>query len=375
MRIAYIGIKGLPSRGGAERAVEAIVERLKFEHDITVYCNAMYTPANYTLPGVHLIRVPAVQGKYTYMTSVDFLSACHAVFLGKYDIIHLHNIETCFILPILRLRYKVISTAHGFITEGNKWGRISRRLMRGMEWPYAMLSNAVTSVSLSDATVLNQKYHRNMRYVPNGVDISINADITEATKLLVSYGAPSEDYILFAADRILPLKGLHVLLEAYRDVEPKRPLIVIGNLTSPEYSERLQVMASPNVFFIPFVRAKSVFFGVLKKSSLVVMPSLNEAMSMALLEAASLGLPIICSDIPANKSVFGDDHVLFFKAGDAKDLNEKLRRALNHPQETREIGKAAQAWVRENFSWDIIAEQYHKLYTSIANKGIEFACL
>ena len=42
MRIAFIGIKGLPSKGGAERVVEAIAEGLAGKHEITVYCNSPY---------------------------------------------------------------------------------------------------------------------------------------------------------------------------------------------------------------------------------------------------------------------------------------------------------------------------------------------
>ena len=103
MKIAYLGIKGLPARGGAERVVEAITQRLADRHEITVYCSRRYSDENSSVRGVRLVRLPSLAGKYTFMTSLDFLAAWHALLYGDYDLIHLHNIEAGFILPLLRL--------------------------------------------------------------------------------------------------------------------------------------------------------------------------------------------------------------------------------------------------------------------------------
>ena len=51
MKIAYIGIKGLPAKGGVERVVEAIVDRLREKNELTVYCNSRYTPEGTESPG------------------------------------------------------------------------------------------------------------------------------------------------------------------------------------------------------------------------------------------------------------------------------------------------------------------------------------
>src|SRR5262245_31894957 len=133
MKIAYLGIKGLPSRYGADRVVEALVEQLAPDHELTVYCSARLTPPGTTVPGVRLVRVPALPGKFTHMTSVDFCAAWHAVLFGDYDVIHLHNIEASFVLPILKLRYPVVATAHGRITAGNKWRGAVAALLRTTE--------------------------------------------------------------------------------------------------------------------------------------------------------------------------------------------------------------------------------------------------
>ena len=123
MRIAYLGIKGLPSRGGAERVVEALVTRMPaLGIKPIVYCDQQYTPAGFSLRGVELIRRPALPGKYLRSTSLDLFAALHAVSVGRYDLIHLHNAEAGFVLPLLRSRYCVVSTSHGGAYWRAKWG-------------------------------------------------------------------------------------------------------------------------------------------------------------------------------------------------------------------------------------------------------------
>jgi glycosyltransferase involved in cell wall biosynthesis len=88
-------------------------------------------------------------------------------------------------------------------------------------------------------------------------------------------------------------------------------------------------------------------------------------MSVMLLDAASIGASILCSDIPANVSAL-QQQALYFKSGDAQDLAEKLLWALDHPGEMQALGAQAQVWMRENSSWDRITERYDRLYREVA---------
>ena len=89
-----------------------------------------------------------------------------------------------------------------------------------------------------------------------------------------------------------------------------------------------------------------------------------EGMSMMLLEVASLGTPLVSSDIPENATVL-PQHALFFKSGDADDLRRKLDWALYHHDEMRDLGRKARRWVMKNYHWDSIVSQYEALYHHI----------
>jgi glycosyltransferase involved in cell wall biosynthesis len=363
MKIAFVGIKGLPARGGAERVVEGIITRLiPLGVEPTVYCDRSYTPAGTLIPGVKLIRLPVLPGKYLRSTSLNILAALHAVFRGCYDLIHLHNIEASFVLPLLRLRYKVISTSHGAAYWRAKWGPVAKRLIRLMDVPFVRWSTAVTFVSAKDAREFQRRFGRETVYIPNGVGLEYLPDRTGAQKILAAHGLMEKQYLLFVAGRIEPTKGAHLAIEAVNRLENRYPLLVVGDLSQVlEYGRQLKAMAGPNVRFQGLVEQRETLFGLMAGATCLVFPSLVEAMSMVLLEAASIGVPVVCSDISENLEFMGAD-AIYFDPAYIESLIEQLRWLLAHEQESRQIADRAKARIRAEYSWDIVAARYDELY-------------
>jgi len=364
MRIAYLGSKGLPSKSGVERVVEGIVSHLNGKHKITVYCDARYTPKDTKIDGVRLVRIATLKGKHAQATSLFLLSALHALF-SRYDLIHLHSIDASFILPILRLKYRVVSTSHGTLIRVNreKWGKLARWIIIKMEYPFVYLSNYATSVSKEDANYLETRYKRKISYIPNGVNSSIQSSIDKANSQLTKVGLEPGNYLMFAAGRIDPTKGCHILLEALNQLGNPVKSAIIGDLSQvPSYSHHLKEIADKKqVVFIPPISDQELLFGIVRQAHLFIFPSISEAMSMMLLEAAALGAPVICSDIPENKAVM-QENALYFRSEDAADLAKQIRWALTHPNEMSRLGQKARAYVEENLTWDKIVAQYELIY-------------
>ncbi|MEP7357536.1 MAG: glycosyltransferase family 4 protein, partial [Anaerolineales bacterium] len=236
------------------------------------------------------------------------------------------------------------------------------RLLQAMEYPFAAWSSLPTSVSRQHAQQFTARYGRPVRYIPNGVQLRPAVDLAAARSRLAAHGLPAGGYWLFAAGRILPLKGAHLLLEACRQVAAGQRLVIVGDLSPvPEYARQLLALAGDQVTFIPFVSAPAELLGLIKLSSLFVFPSIQEGMSMMLLEAASLGVPLLVSDIAANTEVM-PGQVLHFQSGNAADLGEKLRWARANPEQMAAAGQAAQAHVAERYAWDVVAQQYEQAY-------------
>jgi len=360
VRIGYIGIKGLPSKAGADRVVEAIVQRLANKHEVTVYCSPLIVPAETIYPGVELVRVPVLRGKHLHATTLFITSAIHAL-SRNYDLIHIHNLEASFVLPLLKIKYKVIATSHGSLGVRKKWGRVASLGFRLAWWPTRM-ADCITTVSKREIDTLERRYNQPIRYIPNGVDINADsADLEKAREFLLSHQVDQGKYILFAAGRIIPTKGAGILLQAYRNLATEQKLLVVGDFSHmPEHEFELRQLADPRVIFIPFID-KATLLGLVHQASIFVFPSTHEAMSMMLLEAAMQEASIISSDIQANTIVL-PHHALYFKSGDSNDLLEKMDWALHHPDHMRKLGIGAKAWVLEKYQWDSIVPQYEQLY-------------
>lgn len=365
-KIAYLGIKGLPSQAGADRVVEAIVQRLDTQrYSLTAYCSSAVVPAGTRFEGVSLVRIPVLPGKYLHAPSLFLLAALHALLFGRYDMVHVHNVEACFVLPLLRLRYKVISTSHGPAYKRDKWGSLARAVIRLTEYPFIAFSNRITSVSRHLAIYYQQTYNKQVTYLPNGIDHAAQLDRAAADSLLQTYGVRAGEYILFAAGRIMATKGCHYLLEAFRDLEADSKLLVVGDLAQiPAYAEQLRLLADERVRFVPFISAKETLLAIVQGCRFFVFPSTVEAMSMMLLEVASLGVPIVCSNIPENVDVV-PERALFFQSADVADLRAKLQWAIENPAAMQELACCAREWVNQHNQWDDIVKHYDALYQTL----------
>lgn len=368
MEVAYLGIKGLPPRGGAERVVGAIVGRMPaYGINSTVYCDSSYTPLDYHIDGTKFVRLPSVQNKYLRMTLLDLLAALHAVLFANYDLIHLHHREASFVLPILRLKYRIISTSHGAAYWRSKWGALSKWIIRMMDIPFVRLSSITTSVSARDSEELKQKFSQRVWYIPNGVDINIYPDQEGAQVIQEALQLEPGKYLIFVAGRIEPTKGAHIAIEAVNQLPTETPLLIVGEDNHiPEYSHQLRQMAGPRIRFHPLIENAAILFGLMADAQCLIFPSLVEAMSMVLLEAASLNVPIICSDLPENREVL-HDNALFFQSNNVQALTRQLTWFMNHPETVSELSIRARESVQTEFSWDAISSQYVKLYQEVMN--------
>ena len=367
-KIAFIGIKALPANAGVDTVVEKIAGRLdRQRYEPVVYVNRALVPPDTVIPGVRLVRIPTVSGKYLNATVLFLLSALHALFRGDYDLINVHSVETCFVLPILRLRYKVIVTAHGLARMEpaglGKWGW-ARPFLVIPEVPFTFLSNERTSVSKPDADFLEQRYHRRVHYLPNGID-ELKPDLERARALLAEHGLEPGQYLLFSAGRVVPRKGCHFVLEAMRAMGDDVRLLVIGDTSHvPEYTAQVMALADERTRFAGFISSKELLFGLIALSRLYVFPTTYEAMAITLLEVAALRTPLIASDIPENRVVL-PDHALFFKSGDVADLRARMEWALSHEAEMRELANGAYQWVAQNYHWPAIIDAYEQLYDGL----------
>ncbi|MBN1789453.1 MAG: glycosyltransferase family 4 protein [Bacteroidales bacterium] len=359
--IGVIGLKGLPAFGGAATAGENIINRLKNDFDFVVYAVSSHVKPGF-MPGGFRQKVFKSVPLHKLNIFLYYLrSAIHALFAENYALIHLHHIDGAFILPLLRLKYKVISTAHARTFESGKWSAFINIILKGNEQIFLHLSNCVTSVGKPLQETYQGMVKKRIRYIPNGIDVSFLKDVSDIQS--------RSGYLLFSAGRIIPLKGLHFLINALHRMNSHEKLIVLGDLNQvAQYKSDIEKLSSGlNVEFKGMIRDKTALFDYIRHADLFVFPSISETMSIMLLEVASLNVPIICSDIKANKAVFSEQEVLFFKSESEDDLTEKLNWAMINPAAMQKKSETALHKLKANYDWDKIVVQYCDVYKEFLN--------
>ncbi len=353
-----IGQKGIPaSHGGVERHVEELSARLVgLGHEVIVYTRPNYTDKSLRqYRGVDLVSLPTIGTKHLDAIVHSLLATLHSAAHGV-DVVHYHAIGPCLVSPLARLFGRtVIATIHGQDWRRGKWGRVASGVLRLAEQAALRIPHVTICVSKSLSEHYNASGH-DVTYLPNGIAISAGAD----DSVLTDFGLASQQYVLFAG-RIVPEKGLHHLLAAYKIVSPGIPLVVAGDAAGADrYSETVREMANESVRFVGYQygeRLASLF----RHAALFVLPSDLEGLPIVLLEALAYGAPILASNIPPNCEVLGDRGA-YFEAGDPGSLADALSLAIeNRESLARKSAELAQA-VRSEYDWDRVARLTASLY-------------
>ena len=373
-----IGQKGIPAiYGGIERHVEELATRLtSCGFDVYAYNRPWYIKnsklttqnAKLSYKGIKLIVLPSIKTKHLDAISHTFVSTMHAVFVGKFDVIHYHGVGPALLSWIPRLfspKTKVVTTFHCIDRKHQKWGIIARLSLRAGEWAACQFAHKTITVSKTLQLYCSEAYETEATYIPNGVNV--NEKIKEAGNTLNKFAIKKDKYLLMVS-RLVRHKGAHYLIKAFKDLKKKDKgfanlkLVIAGDSSfTDDYVKELKEMARGNkdIVFTGFVSGKPLE-QLFVNSLAIVHPSESEGLPIAVLEAMSYGKVVVASDIPENMELI-KKHGVSFKNKNVKDLIRKISEvvAMN---DLKRKGNLAKKFVKENFDWDDIAKETTKLY-------------
>jgi len=369
MKIAMLGHKRIPSReGGVEIVVEELATRMVNKgHSVTAYNRKGKNVSDASADleahklkdykGIRLINVFTSEKRSLNAILYAFNATWKAVF-GGYDVIHYHAEGPCTFLPIAHLFGKrTVATIHGLDWQRSKWGGFATKILLFGEKQAAKHADEVIVLSKNVQNYFKETYNRETRYIPNGVNLP---EIKPASMITEKYNLKGDDYILFLA-RLVPEKGLHYLLEAYKQIDTDKKLVIAGGAShSSDYVDEIKKLASEDecVIMTGFVQGQ-LLEELFSNCYLYVLPSDIEGMPISLLEALSYGRRCLVSNIDENMEVC-KDYAYSFAKSDVADLKQKLEEILSgsdsyDPESIRN-------YVSENYNWDSVVEETLKLY-------------
>lgn len=370
LSIAMFGHKRIPSReGGIEIVVEELARGMTGRgHQITCYNRRGHHVSGAEFDsnrgseynGICLKTVPTIEKKGLAAASSSFFAALFCAF-NKYDVVHIHAegpAVFCWIPHIFRK--KVVITVHGLDHLRAKW-------QGGFGAKYILLGEKM-AVKYADEIIVLSKgveqyfmdtYGRRTNFIPNGVSKPVYA---EPDLILKMYGLDKDSYILYLG-RIVPEKGEHYLLKAFRDVKTRKKLVIAGGASdTDEYMKELKTLADGDerVVFTGFVQGK-VLQELYSNAYIYVLPSDLEGMPLSLLEAMSYGNCCLTSDISECTEVIGD-YAVTFKKGDVMDLKERLLELCEDEAKVNGYKEMAADYICGKYDWDQVVKQTVALY-------------
>ena len=352
-------------QGGIEKHCQELFPRLVARGlQVTLLARKGYVPDRpFVYRGVSVVPLIAPHRKNfeTFVhTLVGFLWLVRHG--SRFDIVHVHGIGPAFFAPFFRLLgLKVVITSHGPDYLRRKWSLLARLGLVLGERLGTRYSHAVIAVSSPIRNQVKSQYGLEPFLIPNGATLPMPGD---HFNLLAGLGLQSGRYIL-AVGRFVPEKGFHDLLNAFVKLDTDLQLVIAGSsLYEDGYASYLKKRAANmERVVLPGFLTSDKLDVLYAHAALFVLTSYHEGMSLALLEALAHSLPVLVSDIPANRDVEIPEE-RYFRSGDQADLLCKLEKLLKKRISEREC-EANRKMMAQKYNWDRIAEQTMEVYGKV----------
>lgn len=191
------------------------------------------------------------------------------------------------------------------------------------------------------------------------VDIIYNGvDLEEFSPCGTNRKKANEKIRLISIGRLIERKGYRYLIEALRGIDNvELTLIGEGNLKSE--LEELAAGYAVKVSFLGKVDHASIPEH-LRQADIFVLPSLNEGMSNAVLEAMACDLPVIATDTGGSRELIRGNGLIVRK-GDPVDLRRAIEKFIFNPDLIEAMGKVSRG-VAEKMNWRAVAAAYYRVY-------------
>jgi glycosyltransferase involved in cell wall biosynthesis len=358
-----LGVRGIPAvQGGIETHAEQLYQRLaNLGINIEVVVRTPFVPSTVTKVGaIRLRRIwsPKTRGFETLVHSV--LGVLYAGIVRP-DVLHIHAVGPAIVTPLARLLgLRVVVTNHGPDYDRDKWGPFPKWVLRTGERFGMRFAHARIAISRVIQELVRSKYGLNSDLIPNG---SVSVSLQSGTQEIERFGLEHGRYFL-QVSRIVPEKRQLDLIKAFSRARPAGwKMILVGGAGSDAYSREVgRAAQEAGVVMAGFQRGVPLA-QLYTHAGAFVLPSSHEGLPIAILEALSYGLPVVASEIPANREM-NLGSASYFPVGDVPALADRLSEVARTPRNDA-AREARRHWVAETYDWERIARQTHAVYRRV----------
>ncbi len=362
-----------PSYGGLSSAVpalgQALTERNHCRTAIAAFClpEEHFEPEGFS--SANLTFWPSGRGSWLHNQR---LKSSFEQRIAEADGVHVHGLWEQSTVEACRA---AASAGKPFVISAH--GMLERWALRNKRWKkllYAALverSNvreaacrfALTAAEASDY----QRFGCSgpVAIIPNGVRLP---EVRDAEFFLDAHPELRGQRLLLFLGRLHPKKGVDLLLKAWTDVAPlyRDAHLVLAGPDAEGTRAQLEATVATHriaeqVTFTGMLQ-EQMKWSALAAAEAFILPSHSEGLSMSVLEAMGMGLPVIVTrqcNLP-EVAQYGTGWTI---EPAVKPLVQALGELLeNRPMENREIGAAGSRLVEQRYKWAAVARQTAEVY-------------
>ena len=266
----------------------------------------------------------------------------------KPDIIHLHSSKAAVLGRLVFPKRKIVYTVHGFDSI-----RIAHRVFLPVEKILQYFCSAIVGVSRYDyENLLECGITKNVSYVYNGIAVP---DITNLQPLTMIDG--SKKTVLTIA-RVASPKRHDLFIEISR-LLPEYNFVWLGNLTP--ITEKMP----DNCHFIGNIPNAGKYCAL---ADLFLLPSNYEGLPMVILEAMSLGKPVVASDVGGIKEIVENGVNGYVVQNVVSEFAGKIKKILENDALYCNMSQNSLRIFNEKLTIDKMVNDYWKTYQKIGKR-------
>ena len=307
--------------------------------------------------------------------SFSFLTIFRIIHSEKPDILHLHSPKAggfgAFSGRILRIP-KIIYTAHGWTYKEQRIGW-QKFLIYIISWFTVILAHKTIVVSKDD-------FEKSPKFLTKGKVVMIHNGIApfeylprieSQREIFGRTPIYPSNLIIGCIAELHRNKGLSYAISAIADIRKqnadKEHPIMFGIIGDGEERKNLELLVKESklensVFFAGFKENGHKF---LSAFDLFIFPSLKEGLPYALLEAGSVGLPLIATSVGGAPDIITDMETgILIRPTDTKEIGNALRFFIQNPEKIAEFGGKLKKRIADEFSLSKMVEKTISVYES-----------
>lgn len=352
-QIAILGTVGVPANyGGFETLAENLVkyhDALSMLDQLTIYCSSRSYPSRErSFLSAQLKYVP-LHANGVQSIPYDIVSLFSAVW-SRCDVILLLGVSGAIALPLVRLfsSARIITNIDGIEWRREKWQGLAKHFLRFSEKIAVRFSHEVISDNGAIAEYVKYTYGIDSPVFAYGGDHAVLVEGVAVDEL-----ALPESYA-FSVCRIEPENNLHVILEAFSNLD-SHPLVIVGNWNNSEYGRvvRERFSICKNLFLLDPIYDLGKLKTLRSNASFYVHGHSAGGTNPSLVEAMHFGKAVLAFDCDYNRSTTEDKALFFGDSGELQRLVESLDKTV-----AERVGMDMLEIANRRYTWHIVAGQY-----------------